>query len=133
VPVNSKYADPLETPEPIEVAHVFSRLESQILAFVRDLVEVEAERGASSEQNLQLCSRLEKTRQALHDVHTGTHQLSVGYLKDLELLPAWVVAAKAHRELFTSAFDSVISSSARRWWGRLRGTLRDLQSRCWGR
>jgi hypothetical protein len=63
VPVNSKYADPLETPEPIEVAHVFSRLESQILAFVRDLVEVEAERGASSEQNLQLCSRLEKTRQ----------------------------------------------------------------------
>jgi hypothetical protein len=37
---------------------------------------------------MQACSRLEKTRQALHKVHVGTYQLSIGYLKDVELLPA---------------------------------------------
>jgi hypothetical protein len=95
---------PLETPELQELAHIFSRLECQILAFIRDLMELEAERGAPPE-NMQACSRLEKTRQALHEVHVGTYQFSVGYLKDVELLPAWVVAAKVHRENFKSAFD----------------------------
>jgi hypothetical protein len=50
-------------------------------------MELEAERGAPPE-NMQACSRLEKTRQALHEVHMGTYQLPVGYLKDVELLPA---------------------------------------------
>jgi hypothetical protein len=104
VPVNSKYAEPLENPELQELAHIFSRLECQILAFIRDLMEVENARGAPPE-NMQACSRLEKIRQALHEVHVGTYQFSVGYLKDVELLPAWVVAAKVHRELFKSAFD----------------------------
>lgn len=35
----------------------------------------------------------------------GTYQFSVGYLKDVELLPAWMVVAKVHRELLKSAFD----------------------------
>jgi len=104
VPVNSKYANPLETPELQELAHIFSRLECQILGFIRDLMEVEAERGAPSEK-MQMCSRLEKTRQALHEVHVGTYRFSVGHLKEVELLPAWVVAAKVHRELFKSAFN----------------------------
>ena len=61
---------------------MFSRLECQILAFARDLVEVEAERGSSSEKIMQLCSRIEKTCQTLVEVHTGTCLFSVGYLKD---------------------------------------------------
>ena len=44
-------------------------------------------------------------RQALHEVHVGTYQFSAGYLKDVELLPAWVAVAKVHRDLFKSAFD----------------------------
>ena len=70
MPVNSKYADPLESPELQELAHIFSRLECQILAFVRDVMELENRRGAPPE-NTQACSRLEKTRQALHEVHVG--------------------------------------------------------------
>ena len=104
VPVNSKYADPLESPELQELAHIFSRLECQILAFVRDVMELENRRGAPPE-NMQACSRLEKTRQALHEVHVGTYQFSAGYLKDVELLPAWIAAGNVHRDLFKSAFD----------------------------
>jgi hypothetical protein len=50
-PVNSKYAKPLETPELLEVAHVSSRLECQILAFVRVLVEAEAAKTAYTGKN----------------------------------------------------------------------------------
>jgi hypothetical protein len=105
-PVNSKYAKPLETPELLEVAHVSSRLECQILAFVRVLVEAEAAKTAYTEKTLQLCSRFEKTRQALDDAHTGLYQFSVDYLKDMELLPAWTVAANAHGDLFGSVLDN---------------------------
>jgi hypothetical protein len=66
-------------------------------------MELEDARGAPPE-NMQACSRLEKTRQALHEVHAGTYQFSAGYLKDVELLPAWVAVANVHRDLFKSAF-----------------------------
>jgi hypothetical protein len=52
----------MEIPGLLEVAHVFSRLECKILAFARDLVEVGAERGSSSEKIMQLCLRIEETR-----------------------------------------------------------------------
>jgi hypothetical protein len=66
-------------------------------------MELEDARGAPPE-NMQACSRLEKTRQALHEVHAGAYQFSAGYLKDVELLPAWVAVANVHRDLFKSAF-----------------------------
>jgi hypothetical protein len=66
-------------------------------------MELKDARGAPPE-NMQACSRLEKTRQALHEVHAGTYQFSAGYLKDVELLPAWVAVANVHRDLFKSAF-----------------------------
>lgn len=95
----------METPELQELAHIFCHLECQILAFVRDLVQDEAKREASSEKSVQLCLSLENARRALRPWECPSQQFAVWYLKDVEILPVWAVAAKAHRELFISTFE----------------------------
>lgn len=81
----------------MEVAHISSRLECEILDFVREVMRVE-DKIKPSEENKQTSARFEKTRQALVEVHSGSCQFSAGYLKDTELLAAWAICAKVHRD-----------------------------------
>jgi len=104
VTVNTKHgAAPLQTLELLEVAYIFSRVECEILSFAHDVGVVEGDTASEAEK--QLCARFEATRQALAEVHAGSYEFAAGYLKDTELLGAWVACAKLHRDRLRPAYD----------------------------
>jgi len=101
-PINNKYGNALKTQQLLEVAHVFSRLEFQILVFASGVVLKKVQIGAASDEERELLSDIQAARRDLVEIHSGASEFSATYLKDHKFSRFWEVAAALYRESFTS-------------------------------
>ena len=96
IPVSSKDGDALRNVELRAVAHIFSRVECEILQPLTTLSWTDM-RWKNRQLPENEWVRFVQAHQDLRDVHAGKRQFSVYYLKDRALLPWWELVAEPSR------------------------------------